>query len=210
MPLKIYILIVIFLCHLLSVTYESDLYGNIFSPIVAFYSSYVIYSSVKKFQLLTDITGIGIILMILIWSFIFSKTSMRYESSFDFINTTVYMLSDFLVLASYIVFYFSARKKKTPISFNTVFWGILIYTFTDFYYAYLDLIGMYNANTLIDSSYTLTCTLFAIGSYFRSIRPIRLASSTQTPYEALPYNYGNSKKFQTKMGLLDYITEDIF
>ena len=82
-------------------------------------------------------------------------------------------------------------------SFNTVFWGILIYTFTDFYYAYLDLIGMYNANSLIDSSYTLTCTLFAIGSYFRSIRPIRLASSTETPYEALPYNYGNSKKFQT-------------
>ena len=116
LPLRIYILIVLFLCHLLSVTYESDLYGNIFSPIVAFYSSYVIYSSVKKFQLLTDITGIGIILMILIWSFIFSKTSMRYESSFDFINTTVYMLSDFIVLASYIVFYFSARKKKTPIS----------------------------------------------------------------------------------------------
>ena len=266
LPLRIYILIVLFLCHLLSVTYESDLYGNIFSPIVAFYSSYVIYSSVKKraqketdltwyflfaftflwgiidtlwliydsflsidvndtlipslytfpsiilaglvlyvfgrvhkkwnkFQLLTDITGIGIILMILIWSFIFSKTSMRYESSFDFINTTVYMLSDFIVLASYIVFYFSARKKKTPISFNTVFGGILIYTFTDFYYAYLDLTGMYNANTLIDSSYTLTCTLFAVGAYFRSIRPIK-AQSTDKSYETLPYNYGNSKKFQ--------------
>ena len=98
---------------------------------------------------------------------------------------------------------------NTALSFNTVFWGILIYTFTDFYYAYLDLTGMYNANTLIDSSYTLTCTLFAVGAYFRSIRPIK-AQSTDKSYETLPYNYGNSKKFQTKMGLLDYITEDIF
>lgn len=54
---------------------------------------------------------------------------------------------------------------------------------------------MYNANTLIDSSYTLTCTLFAVGAYFRSIRPIK-AQSTDKSYETLPYNYGNSKKFQ--------------
>ena len=47
-PPKLYILILLFLCHLNSVIFENNLYGNIFSPLTILYSSYLIYFYVIK------------------------------------------------------------------------------------------------------------------------------------------------------------------
>ncbi|MBP8763058.1 MAG: hypothetical protein KBH21_04255, partial [Acetoanaerobium sp.] len=116
LPLRIYILIVLFLCHLLSVTYESDLYGNIFSPIVAFYSTYVIYSSVKKrAQKETDLTWYFLFGFTFLWGII-DTLWLIYDSflSIDVNDTLIPSLYTFpsIILAGLVLCVFGRVHKK--------------------------------------------------------------------------------------------------
>lgn len=268
---KIYILFFLFLLHLISVIVENDLWGNIFSPIVCFYASYIIYISIKskdkknqdktcyfllgfvliwgivdflwvftelvlnidiyetpipyfytipsmilallavnlfrkfykkwdKYQLLIDVVAVCLILIILIWSFVFSATVIEFELSLASFNIVVYMLSDFITLASFIILYFSFKNKTTALSFNIVFLSIIIYVISNLYFIYLDINDLYIANTWIDVSYTLVVSLFALGVYFSKSQPFfeyLTNPSDSIGEDTLPYNYGDKKNIHT-------------
>lgn len=234
----VYALLSIFSIYFISVIIESNILGNILSPLVAFMSAFLILKSLKRienykicwffiflcpliwgiadlfwliydnillidpinidfvniiytfpnlflvmfmtvyyaynfkkwnlYQLIIDVVAISSMMAIMLWSFIFSKTGFEFHSDIEYINIIVYIFLDFYLLCGIGVIYISKGLKNINKSFYFVISGIIVCTFTDYFYSYLYLINSYKANTLIDGIYMSSNVLFALGAHYNT------------------------------------------
>jgi diguanylate cyclase (GGDEF)-like protein len=115
-------------------------------------------------QFLLDSTIIAICIGILLWLFVFDK---NIENALVLRNDIVAMLSllaDVVVFAWISIWYFSVRKRKTPLFMTLIALGALVFTIVDFIYYYVYFYNAYEANTLLDGGYVIAFALIAIGS----------------------------------------------
>lgn len=240
----VYTLLGIFLIYFISVLFKSNFGGNILSPTVAFLSSFIILSALKKinnyrscwiflffysfiwgvadlfwfiydniflidpinvnfinvlytlpnlflvisvtlyyaynfkkwnlFQLVLDMIAISAILIVVLWDFVFLRTTFQLYSNFEYINTIICIFFNFYILSGIIVAFVSTRKKKINKGYFIIIAGIIIVTIIDYYYAYLYLMKLYHPNTIIDGIYMISNVLFALGAtyeaYYLSIK----------------------------------------
>jgi diguanylate cyclase (GGDEF)-like protein len=113
---------------------------------------------------LLDSTIIAICIGILLWLFVFDK---NIENALVLRNDIVAMLSllaDVVVFAWISIWYFSVRKRKTPLFMTLIALGALVFTIVDFIYYYVYFYNAYEANTLLDGGYVIAFALIAIGS----------------------------------------------
>lgn len=260
---NVFTLLVIFSVYFTSVILQSNLWGNVLSPIVAFLSAGIIITSVKNvkeykdcwtllffypffwgiadflwlicdnivlidpekvefinalytfpniflaaaitcyyaqnlkkwnlYQLVLDLLAISIVFAVLLWSFIFSKTTLQFHLSFEYINTIASVFFDFYILSGVNAAFISGGLKKTCKRFFLLIAGIGIVTFIDFYYAYLYLLNLYQANTIVDGIYMIGNVLFAFGAiYETSLEPIK--DEVDLDKESFPENIRKPQK----------------
>lgn len=257
----VFTLLAIFCIYFTSVLLQSNIWGNLLSPIVAFLSAGVIITSVKKikdykicwvllffypflwgiadfiwlicdniflidpenvdfistlytfpniflaaaitcyyaqnlrrwnlYQLVLDMLAISAILAVLLWSFIFSRTSLQFHISFEYINTMICIFFNFYILSGIILAFISTGIKNIGQRYFLVISGIGVVTFIDYYYAYLYLMNLYQANTLVDGIYMMGNVLFALGAVYESIN---IETKVEKHKEALPENIRKPEK----------------
>ncbi|SMP60539.1 putative bifunctional diguanylate cyclase/phosphodiesterase [Anoxynatronum buryatiense] len=142
------------------------------------------------YQLLLDLLTVVSLILIFMWAVIFLRTNLRFNEIDDYILTMVYLFAGFFSLTSMLLIYISNRDGRIHPSFYYLFLGIAISSGNDFYYAYLTLADLYQANTLVDVLYLLPLILFSKASIH--------ARTTFAPTGAddllvLPQNYGRKK-----------------
>lgn len=115
-------------------------------------------------QLIIDIFTFVAFGMVLIWSFIFSNTSLQFTYDFNFFLIIFYIFLDFFVMVEIGLICFSKSFKNFNTSLILVMVGMAIFSITDFYFAYLNLINSYQSNTFVDLIYTICIVLFSLGS----------------------------------------------
>nr|WP_315021166.1 bifunctional diguanylate cyclase/phosphodiesterase [uncultured Aminipila sp.] len=257
----VFILLVLFFIYFTSVLLQSDFWGNVLSPIVAFLSSAVIITSVSKikdhkicwvllflcpliwgiadflwliyddifliepmsvnfinalytfpnifiaaaitcyyaqnlkkwnlYQLVLDMMAISAILAVLLWSFIFSRTLLQFHVNFEYINTMICIFFDFYILSGVIVAFISTGIKNIGKRYFLVIAGIGAITFIDYYYAYLYLMDLYQANTLVDGIYMIGHVLFALGAVYEAMQ---IETKEERDTEAFPENIRKPQK----------------
>lgn len=142
-------------------------------------------------QFLIDLISICSILLILMWTFIFSKTGLIFYKQYNYWDITIYMFSDFYALSGFLLLYCATRKEHLTKATYFLIIGIVIFTSCDFYFAYLTLTHSYEVNTLIDAIYLFPHVLFAFYLYYK-----KHDSNYTVPLdtENLPMNYGKPKR----------------
>lgn len=253
--------LVLFCVYFASVLLQSNLWGNILSPIVAFLSASIIITSAKKikvyktcwillffypffwgvadlfwliwdniflidpenlaflnalytfpniflaaaitcyyahnlrkwnlYQLVLDMLAISSIMAVLLWSFIFSRTSLQFHISFEYINTMICLFFNFYTLLGTSLAFVSRGLKTICKRIFLLLAGIGVVTFIDYYYAYLYLMELYQANTFVDGIYMIGNVLFALGAVYESVKS---ETEEEKQKEALPENIRKPKK----------------
>ncbi len=259
----VFTLLVIFSVYFTSVILQSNLWGNVLSPVVAFLSAGIILTSVKKikaykgcwvllffypflwgiadflwlicdnlllidpekvnfinllytfpniflagaitcyyaqnlkkwnlYQLVLDMLAISSIFAVLLWSFIFSKTTLQFHMSFEYINIIIFVFFDFYILAGINVAFVSGGIKKTCKRLFLILLGISVVTFIDYYYAYLNLMNLYQANTIVDGIYMMGNVLFALGAIYET-SPASTKEEQDIDKDIIPENIRKPQK----------------
>ncbi|MEN1760524.1 EAL domain-containing protein [Anoxynatronum sibiricum] len=142
------------------------------------------------YQLLLDLLAVVSLVLIFMWAVIFLRTNLRFHEIYGYILTIIYLFAGFFSLTSMLLIYISSRDGRIHPSFYYLFLGIFISSGNDFYYAYLTLADLYQANTLVDILYLLPLMLFSIAS----VHARNSLSPTGTDeLLVLPQNYGRKK-----------------
>ncbi|MEA4987877.1 MAG: EAL domain-containing protein [Anaerovorax sp.] len=144
----------------------------------------------NKYQLILDNLAIDSILLILLWTFMFSQNGIAFRLNFDYLNTLIYLFIDFYILSGIATMIISFNLKKFEKHIFVVLFGALIFVFTDFYYAYLYFNDFYVANTMIDGVYTIPNVLFAIGAILAE--PVCMLED-EFEEKMLPENYRKTR-----------------
>ncbi len=144
----------------------------------------------NKYQLILDNIVIDSILLILIWTFMFSQNGITFHTNFDYLNTLIYLFIDFYILSGIATMIMSFNLKRLEKYIFVVLFGALIFVFTDFHYAYLYFNDLYVANTMIDGVYSIPNVLFAIGAILA--QPVRMPKD-EFEEEMLPENYRKTR-----------------
>ncbi|WP_352400780.1 EAL domain-containing protein [Anaerotignum sp.] len=122
-------------------------------------------------QLLIDIFTFVAFGMVLMWSFIFSNTNLQINYDFNLFLTILYIFLDFFVMVEIGLICFSKGFKNFSTSLILVMLGIFVFAIADFYFAYLDLLNTYKANTIVDLIYIICIILFALGAIQEATHP---------------------------------------
>lgn len=137
------------------------------------------YRKWSLYQIIIDIFTISVIGILLLWSLMFSKTPIQFHYNFDYFLVMTYIFLDFCILTEISLIYLSKGFKSIPKSVLLAFLGIVLYAYTDYYYAYLSLLLSYEPNTLIDVVYMLCNVLLSISTTYESTHPSMIEKSIQ-------------------------------
>lgn len=152
---------------------------NLFFVILLTHYIFKNFNKWNVYQILIDMVTISVTGTLLLWSLIFSKTELQFHFDFDYLLVMVFILLDFIALTEIGLIFLSKGFKNTSKSEIVTLLGIIIYAWTDYYYAYLNLVTSYEPNTIIDIFYMLCNVLFAIGVIYETIHPTVVEFSDQ-------------------------------
>lgn len=139
-------------------------------PNLAVLASALIYlqKNVKKwhsFQLVVDGTFSFILIIITLKFSLLMQFDLSAFSIHEIITTAGYIITDILTLTILMVLIMSARVNKISKTMKWIIMGYLMYIFTDFFYVFADVKGVYNPNVIIDSFYIISITFFGNAAY---------------------------------------------
>ncbi len=148
---------------------------------VLFLTKYICRNHVNwnKYQLFLDIFTFCALGAVLLWSFIFSKTILKFKFEFDYILIMFFIFLDFFIMVE-IALIFISKNFKITIQFALVLFGMLIYALSDFYFAYLSLNHIYEPNSFIDILYMLCIVLFSIATLYEAAHPTAYSKKNET------------------------------
>lgn len=138
-----------------------------------------------------DLFTVSVTSTLLLWSLIFSKAGIQFHFDFNCTLVMVFVFLDFIALTEIGLIFLSKGFKNTYKSEIFALLGIIIYAWTDYYYAYLTLLTSYEPNTIIDVVYMLCNVLFAISAIYEVMHPT-VVEITNT--NELPENLRKPKK----------------
>ncbi|MHC1723431.1 MAG: putative bifunctional diguanylate cyclase/phosphodiesterase [Aminipila sp.] len=198
----------IFLIDPVNINYINALYtfSNIFLAVAITYYFALNLRRWNLYQLVLDMLAISSILAVLLWSFIFSRTSLDFHVNFEYINTMICIFFDFYIFSGISVAFISTGIRNIGQRYFLVIAGIGVVTFIDYYYAYLYLMNLYQANTLVDGIYMIGNVLFALGAVYESTR---VETRVEEYKEPLPENIRKPYKiiFVFMLLIILYITD---
>lgn len=169
-------------------------FTNLFLIIAIVFFGYTQIKNWDKMQFLLDSTIIAICIGIVLWLFAFDK---NIENALVLKSDMISMLSllaDVIVFAWISIWYFSVRKRKTPLFMTLIALGALVFTVVDFIYYYVYFYDLYEANTILDGGYIIAFALIAIGSSINEFK--------DEPIESKETDYKTSNKVSKELILL--------
>lgn len=128
---------------------------------------YAVYKFKKwnTIQLILDYSVISVSTLLLMWIFFFDKCFKLL----DIINgngwkIVLIIFVDVVIFIGIATGYISTKNDKISMPIRIVTSGILIYTFIDLYWVYLDINNMYIPNSIVDAVYIASLLVIAMGA----------------------------------------------
>lgn len=131
--------------------------------------------------LLLDASVTAIISVGVVWVLFFRAI----EPSIDLldpviVSTSIYIISDAIVITCIFIWLLSIRVRKAPISGHLIAAAVLVYSVTDLFYGYTLFENLYIPNTLIDVMYMVYVVLITLGISIASKQRIQALPPNST------------------------------
>lgn len=139
------------------------LFPNIFLLMAAITFFIKMIKKLNRIQLLLDITAISLSCMTIFWIILMRTSVDIFIQNTNNIILFLYMITDFFIIVSGILFFVSIRKGKIPSGMYFTFLSGIFYAIIDIVYSYIYFYGLYIPNSIIDSAYVLSFLLQAYG-----------------------------------------------
>ncbi len=141
-------------------------------------------------QSIIDFTVSSFMTFVLFWILFLHKdgSTLRVLLASDF-TSIVSIVTDIFICISIFSWFLSVCSGKIPAFLRMIAFGLVLFSFTDLYYYYIDYNSMYQPNSLVDFVYIASLWIIAFGALWKTYKSSSIFDLSVT------LNTGNGKRW---------------